>query len=226
MTTRIVTSCVVIALGATVLTGDSGRASEPAGPGVTAEQAVQRLHDGNARFAAGRSTPEHEGAERREAVAQGQSPLAIVLGCSDSRVGPEVVFDQGLGDVFVIRTAGHVVDDVALGSIEYAAEHLGTPLLMVLGHERCGAVSAAVAGGEVHGHLAAVLKAIEPAVHEARNIPGDTVDNAVRANVRLVTRQLETSAPILASLVKAGRLKVVGARYDLDTGKVELLDRP
>jgi len=156
-------------------------------------------------------------------LATGQTPFAVVVGCSDSRVAPEIVFDEGLGDIFVIRTAGEVVDDAALGSIEYAVEHLGSPLIVVLGHERCGAVSAAVAGAQAPGHIATLLKAIEPAVEQTKGKPGDAVENAVRAQALDVAKQLREAEPILAERVRTGRLKIVAARYDLDTGKVEVL---
>ena len=132
------------------------------GSGVTAEEALRRLERGNARFVAGRlseTTPAGIAKIRRN-VALVQKPYAIVVGCSDSRVGPEVVFDQKVGDIFVVRSAGEVVDSVGLGSIEYAVSHLGVPLIVVLGHERCGAVTAAVAGSKEAGHINAVLKAI------------------------------------------------------------------
>jgi carbonic anhydrase len=197
-----------------------------AGPGatITADDALARLRAGNERFVAGDLSHPNTGPDRRAEVAKGQVPFAIIVGCSDSRVGPEVVFDQGLGDLFVIRTAGNVVDDVALGSIEYAADHLGAPVILVLGHTRCGAVSAAVAGGEAHGHIGSIVEKIKPAVEETRGKPGDPVDNAVRANVRHVVRQLRGASPILSKLVKAGKLRVVGACYDLDTGRVEFLE--
>ncbi len=166
--------------------------------------------------------PEHV-AEARRAVAKRQMPFAIIVGCSDSRVGPEIVFDQGLGDIFVVRTAGEVVDATALGSIEYAVEHLGSSLVVVLGHERCGAVSAAVGSNKEPGHIAAVLKAIEPAVEQTKGKPGDPVENAVRAQAVDVAKQLQDAKPILAERVHSGRLKIVVARYDLDTGKVEFL---
>jgi carbonic anhydrase len=162
-------------------------------------------------------------AEARRAVAKGQTPFAIIVGCSDSRVGPEIVFDQGLGDIFVVRTAGEVVDATALGSIEYAVEHLGSSLIVVLGHERCGAVSAAVARAKEPGHIAAVLKAIEPAVEQTKGKPGDPVENAVRAQAVDVAKQLQDAKPILAERVHSGKLKIVAARYVLDSGKVEFL---
>ena len=163
--------------------------------------------------------------EARGAGAKGQNPFAVIVGCSDSRVGPEMVFDQGLGDLFVVRTAGEVVDSAALGSIEYAVEHLGSSLIVVLGHERCGAVSAAVAGAKEPGHIAAVLKAIEPAVKQTKGNPGDPVENAVRAQALDVAKQLQEAEPILAERVQSGKLKIVAARYDLDTGKIDLLTR-
>jgi carbonic anhydrase len=187
-------------------------ADAPSG-NVNPDQALQRLTEGNARFVSGHlshTAPEYV-AEARGKVAQAQRPFAIIVGCSDSRVGPELVFDQGLGDLFVVRTAGEVVDEVALGSIEYAVEHLGSALIVVLGHERCGAVSAAV------------LKAIGPAVEQTKGQPGDPVENAVRAQARDVAQQLQGATPILAERVQAGQLKVVAARYDLDSGKVEWL---
>lgn len=196
----------------------------PAGGSVLADKALKRLQAGNAHFVSDSSTRTNKHALRRAEVAEKQKPFAIVVSCSDSRVGPEVVFDQGLGDLFVVRTAGHVVDDVGLASIEYAVEHLGPSLIVVLGHERCGAVAATVAGGEAHGHLPAIVKAIKPAVARTKGQPGDTVDNAVREHVREVTAHLAKAGPVLAERVKAGSLKVTGARYDLDTGRVQFIE--
>ncbi len=136
-------------------------------------------------------------------------------------MGPEIVFDQGLGDVFVMRTAGNVIDDVGLGSIEYAVEHFGTRLVVVLGHDRCGAVSAALADGEAPGHVQAVVNAIRPAVAEAKGLPGEALENAVRANVNATVEKLRTTNPILPARIKAGKLQILGARYDLDAGRVE-----
>jgi carbonic anhydrase len=194
---------------------------------VSPDEALNRLMQGNARFASGHLTharPEQI-VEARSTLSKGQNPFAVIVGCSDSRVGPELVFDQGLGDLFVVRTAGEVVDSVALGSIEYAVEHLGSPLVVVLGHERCGAVSAAVSGAKEPGHIAAVLKAIEPAVEQTKGQPGDPVENAVRAQALDVAKQLQEAKPILAERVQSGKLKIVAARYDLKTGKIELLAR-
>lgn len=198
-------------------------AEEPAA--VTSDDALKRLLDGNAKFVAGKSNAARgqDLVARRKAVAKDQKPFAVIVSCSDSRVPPELTFDVGLGDIFVVRTAGEVVDAVAMGSIEYAVEHLGTPLIVVLGHQRCGAVSAAVAGANEPGNIPDVLKAISPAVEETKGKPGDPVDNAVRANALDVARRLESSGPIIAPRAQSGKVKIVAARYDLDTGRVELL---
>lgn len=199
-------------------------AHEPAG--VTADEALLRLEQGNARFVRGqlsKTTPASI-ADSRQKVAQGQKPFAIIVGCSDSRVGPEVIFDQKVGEIFVIRTAGEVVDPVGLGSIEYAVAHLDSPLIVVLGHERCGAVSAAVSGAKEPGHIGTVLKEIQPAVRMTKGQAGDPLENAVRAQARNVAAQLQASGPILKEAAQSGKLKIVAALYDLDSGKVSRLD--
>ncbi|HVX65920.1 MAG TPA: carbonic anhydrase, partial [Bryobacteraceae bacterium] len=178
---------------------------------------------GNGRFVAGRARHPNESAARLAEVAKAQHPLAAVLACSDSRVPPELVFDQGVGDLFVVRVAGNTADDVAIGSLEYAVEHLGAKVVMVLGHKRCGAVSAAVAGGAAPGHIRALVDALQPAIHGAKGKAGDPVDNAVHLNVAQVTGKLRSSEPILSESVHAGHVKVVGAYYDLDSGKITLL---
>jgi carbonic anhydrase len=140
-----------------------------------------------------------QGVQRRAQVAPSQQPLAAIPSCADSRVPPEIVFDQGLGDLFVIRVAGNTADDVALGSLEYAVEHLGLHLVMVLGHKRCGAVQAAhdllTKGEHLPGHIAALVVPIVPAVQAAQTMSGDVVDNAVTTNVRMVTAHLRTTTP-------------------------------
>jgi carbonic anhydrase len=190
---------------------------------VTADAALAKLMDGNRRFVAGRHENSSRSPQRRAELTQSQKPSAVIVSCSDSRVGPEVVFDQGLGDIFVIRTAGQVLDAPGIGSIEYAVEHLGSPLIVVLGHERCGAVTAAVESGNAPGHIDALVKAIRPAALETKGQPGNHVDNAVRANVRRVVRQLKNSQPILAEFSHAGKVKIVGAYYDLETGAVVMV---
>jgi carbonic anhydrase len=193
---------------------------------ATDEAPLQQLIDGNQRYAAGHPLHPNQDADRRTEVAGGQHPIAIVVGCSDSRVPPEIVFDQGLGDIFVVRVAGNVVDDQALGSIEYAVEHLHVHLIVVLGHEKCGAVAAAVEGGEAPGHIASIVEAIQPAVEKARTEPGDLLDNAINENVLRVVQQIKTSQPILAHEVQADGLTVVGARYNLAPGTVQWLSQP
>jgi carbonic anhydrase len=189
-----------------------------------ADRLLQQLLAGNRRYVAARALRPHQAQERRLAVAKGQRPFAIVLGCSDSRVPIEIIFDQGIGDLFVIRVAGNIVDDAVLGSIEYAVEHFGVPLIIVLGHQRCGAVEAALQGGKGPGHIGRLIQAIAPAVNGIKGDQGAALDRAVRANIRWVVQQLKSSAPILAGHVREGKLKVIGARYDLESGRVEVTE--
>jgi carbonic anhydrase len=166
-----------------------------------------------------------EAAKRRAELTKSQHPFAIILGCSDSRVPPELVFDQGLGDLFVARVAGNVIDDHSLGSIEYAVDHLGARLIVVLGHQRCGAVKAAketiAAKTEAPAHIQSLVTAIQPAVEATAK--GD-LEATVEANVKNVTQALRSSAPLLKPKVDSGELKVVGAYYSLDTGSVAFMD--
>ncbi|MHB8773368.1 MAG: carbonic anhydrase [Syntrophales bacterium] len=195
------------------------------GPAVSAETAEQRLLEGNRRYVDARMAHPDQTARRRDEIARAQHPFAAIVSCSDSRVPPEVIFDQGLGNLFIIRLAGNIVDAAALGSIEYAVEHLGVRYVMVLGHERCGAVEATVKGGSAPGQIGILVKAIQPAVDEVRSRPGDLLDHAVRANVDRVVERLRSSAPILNEAVKKGVLTVKGAYYDLDDGTVSILPR-
>jgi len=199
------------------------RASAPST--VNADEALKLLLAGNQRFVGGNlnSVTRDEMAQRRAELVQGQKPFAIVLCCSDSRVGPEIVFDQELGNIFVVRTAGEVLDAAGIGSIEYAVAHLGSPLVLVLGHEYCGAVAAAVADAKEPGRIADIVKAIRPAVAKTKDQPGDPLHNAVLANVRDIVARLRSTGPVLSEAVKAGRLKVAGAVFSLKTGKVELV---
>ncbi|MCB9497775.1 MAG: carbonic anhydrase [Fibrobacteria bacterium] len=201
--------------------------ASPSGASLTPDEALARLLEGNRRFVANKSFHPNETPEAREKLAKGQNPFAVILGCADSRVPPEVVFDFGLGDLFVIRVAGNIVEDAGVGSIEYAIDHLGTPLIVVLGHERCGAVSATIQtldeGGEAPGQIAELVRKIKPAVEAVTKVPGDRVDNAVRENARRMAAEIAGLEPILKEKVDAGKLKVVAARYDLDSGVVEIL---
>jgi carbonic anhydrase len=191
--------------------------------GPTADAALAELKAGNEHHATKHYDHPHETAERQKELASGQHPHASVLACADSRVPPEIVFDQGLGDLFVIRVAGNVAGDDEVASLEYAAEHLNVSLIVVLGHQKCGGVTAAVQGGEAPGHLPALMKLLQPAVEKTKGTAGDAVANAVRANVEIVVGQLRASKPILGALVTAGKMKVVGGVYSLDTGRVDWL---
>jgi carbonic anhydrase len=192
--------------------------------GVSADNALTRLLEGNQRYVRHREQHPDQSPARQKQLIGGQHPFAVILGCADSRVAPELLFDQGLGDLFVIRVAGNIVDDAILGSIEYAVEHLGTKLIVVLGHEKCGAVSAAVEGGEAVGHLKSLVMEIQPSVSATAKNPGDKIHNCVVENVRRVARQIRQSEPVLKGAVERNGLKVVAADYALDTGKVTLLD--
>jgi carbonic anhydrase len=199
----------------------------PPEPAVnTPDDALNNLMAGNARYMQGSPIHPNQSAERQAEVAQGQHPWAAILGCIDSRVPPELVFDQGLGDLFVARTAGQVIDNVVLGSLEFAVEE-GVKLIMVLGHQSCGAVKATIqtlqTNGHAEGQIAALVEAIKPAVIEAQSQPGDILDNSVRANVTLEVEYLKSSSQIISHAVDQGTIGVVGARYDLGTGAVSVI---
>jgi carbonic anhydrase len=190
---------------------------------------LSNLKQGNQRFASHMQKHPDQGGKRVHQLAQGQHPIATVLACADSRVPPEIVFDQGLGDLFVVREAGHVADDATLGSIEYAVEHLKTPLIVVLGHESCGAVTAAVDVMDSHqpagGHIELLVEDIRPAVQEAgtHGSRESRIARAVTANVKLVMGQLTRNDAALAKAVRAGAVRIVGAVYDLHTGRITWL---
>ena len=197
--------------------------NNPAKNNLTGDEAIDRLMAGNRRYVTAKQTHPNQMPERRAELMDGQRPFAVILGCADSRVPPEVIFDQGLGDLFVVRVAGNIIDDVVLGSIEYAASHLHTPLIMVLGHSQCGAIGATVAGGDLEGHIPSLAEAIRPVLDSIQDHTGNLVDNTARANARMVSEQLKQSTPVLSDLVNEVELKVVAAFYDLDTGLVEIL---
>lgn len=191
--------------------------------GVDSDLVLAELRAGNARFVDGKPKRPRAGKKRVAEVAKGQHPEAIVLGCSDSRVVPEIIFDQGLGDLFVVRVAGNVSEPATLGSIEYAASHLGAHVIVVLGHTRCGAVKATCEGGEAPGNVGALVSEIAPAVSVARlrSSEATLVDDAVHVNERVVVDQLMRESDILANMLESGELRIVVATYDLDTGVVD-----
>jgi carbonic anhydrase len=190
---------------------------------VSAADALLRLQDGNARYVADRAERPNATSTRRIQLAGGQSPFAVVLACADSRVVPELIFDTGLGDLFVIRVAGNITDDAAvLGSIEYAIGHLDTQLVVVLGHQSCGAVGAAVVGDPTDDHIDELIAAIAPAVEKARGMEGDLHANAIVVNAKMVADELRTKEPVMARHVAKG-VQVLPALYSFDTGEVSVL---
>ena len=181
--------------------------------GTDSQQALNHLKAGNARFVSGALTPKDNYATLREQLSAGQHPFAVVLCCSDSRVAPEIIFDQKLGDLFVIRNAGNIVDEEVLGSIEYAVEHLGTPLVVVLGHSCCGAVTATCQGGNLPGHIVDIAQRIRPSIST-----GCCIDDNAKQHAKRMTQLIEED-----EIVHHVGAKVVAAFYDLQNGKVEWL---
>jgi carbonic anhydrase len=192
---------------------------------VQPADAIARLKEGNGRFMSGNLGATAGITKRREELTQSQHPFAIIVGCADSRVPPEIVFDQGLGGLFVLRVAGNVVNDHSLGSIEYAVDHLEVRLIVVLGHQSCGAVKAAkeiiASKSKAPGHVQSLVTAIQPAVKATVNAD---LEATIEANVKNVVRELRSSMPVLKPKVDSDELKVVGAKYSLDTGAVSFLD--
>lgn len=191
-----------------------------------AKNPLDRLKQGNQRYITSTTVCHDDWTAKRTALVQNQTPFAIIVSCSDSRVPPEIIFDQTLGALFVVRVAGNVVDDFAIGSIEYGVSVLGANLLLVLGHSNCGAVDAALKGMKFDNHIQSVLTAIQPAVNATKGESGNLLEKATKANVRNVEETLKRSKPVLANLIEKGTLQVIGGYYDLDSGKVEFLDKP
>lgn len=189
---------------------------------LTPDAALQKLIEGNQRFVNHHPQYPDQSELRLHEVAQAQHPFATILSCADSRVPAEIVFDQGIGDIFDVRIAGNIATHEAIGSIEYAVVLLGSPLLMVMGHERCGAVTAAVQKESLPGDISTFVKAIKPALKRVKDQPGDAVENAVVANVQYQIERLQRSK-LLTKQVESGKLKIVGGRYDLDTGRVTII---
>lgn len=203
---------------------DAAIAAEPAvnNANLTPAQALQKLMDGNERFVAKKRQNPNQTLARLTEVAKGQKPFAAILGCADSRVPTEVVFDQGLGDIFVVRVAGNIATTEEIASHEFGTLVLGAKVLLVLGHTRCGAVEAAIAGGEFPGLISSLVHAIKPAVDDSEGKPGDRLENAIKSNVMLQVRRLKVSS-VISKLIKEDKLKLVGGYYNLDTGKVSLI---
>jgi carbonic anhydrase len=204
------------------------RAADPAHsdqPSVAPAEAISKLKEGNARYTSGNLQHPGQTAERRTELAKTQHPFAAIVSCSDSRVPPEVVFDQGLGDLFIVRVAGNLINDEGLGSLEYTVDHLGTRLILVLGHQRCGAVDAAretiAAKGKAPGHIQSLVTAIKPAVEATAK---EDLDATIKANVKHVVDAVRSSTPILKAAVDSGKIQVIGGYYSLDTGAVTFLD--
>jgi carbonic anhydrase len=247
------TSCFIVSI--LLVANQFAQGADPAHPDqpiVSPGEAISRLKEGNGRFTAGSPQHPHESvderkymaadsyenagmiflgmtaeqaAKRRAELTKSQHPFATIVSCSDSRVPPEIVFDEGLGDLFVVRVAGNVINDESLGSIEYSVDHLAVRLIVVLGHESCGAVKAAketiAAKGKAPGHIQSLVTAIKPAVKATVN--GD-LDATIKANVKHVVDTLRSSTPILKGKVDSGEMKVIGGYYNLDTGAVSFLD--
>jgi carbonic anhydrase len=194
------------------------------------DEIVEKLLEGNRRFVEGK--PLHPRRTPRDftGLAESQAPLAVIVGCSDSRVAPELIFDQGIGDLFVVRIAGNVVSGpgrIVKGSIEYAVLELGVRLIMVLGHSGCGACKAAIehieARDSLPGAIADLINPIRPAVKMVTNMPGDKLTNVIKANVQQGVMRLRVLQPVLSKFANSGELKVVGGTYQLSTGRVELI---
>ncbi|MGQ4649760.1 carbonic anhydrase [Lyngbya aestuarii] len=189
---------------------------------LTPDQALEKLMAGNQRFVQKKIQKPNQDVERLKEVAQEQFPFASILSCADSRVPPEIVFDQGLGDLFVVRDAGNIATPEEIGSLEFGTLILGSKVLMVLGHESCGAVKAALTGKPVPGQIGSIILAIKPALAMSEGKTGDRVDLAVRDNVLLQMEKLKES-PVITQLIEENKLKLVGGRYDLDTGEVTIV---
>ena len=220
----------LIGAGTVIAPGGIAAAAPANRTRLTAAQGLALLKEGNRRFVSDRPATGPLSRARRLEIAKGQTPFAVLVSCSDSRVGPEQLFGRGLGELFIVRNAGNTAASTqAMGSIEYAVAELGVPLVVVLGHQSCGAVAAATSvvtqNASFPGSIGRMVEPIIPAALAVRGRTGDMVDNAVRENVRMVVKQLRTSAePMLLDPQRAGKLKVVGAYYRLDTGAVDFFD--
>lgn len=189
----------------------------------TADEALKILLEGNQRFLKGTLEHPNHCEESRQSVAGGQEPIATVLTCADSRVPPVDIFDQGIGDLFVVRVAGNIIGDHSLGSIEYAIQHLHTPLVIVMGHACCGAIGAVASEVKLDGHMASFTAPIQTAIKKVKDMEGDLVNNAAKEVAVMIAKQIAESEPIIADIAKEGKVKIIPAYYDLSTGEVSLL---
>ncbi|MBT3366085.1 MAG: carbonic anhydrase [Nitrospina sp.] len=183
---------------------------------------IKKLLEGNQRYITGGALHPNQSFEHRIELTKGQKPIAAILTCADSRVSPEIIFDQGLGDLFVLRVAGNVINDMFIGSLEYAVEHLNVSLLMVLGHSQCGAVDATIKGGNPPGHINSLVQAIKPALDRLKKQSPDWVNIVAKENVKIGVERLRTIDPILTARYDEGDIDIVGAFYDIKSGKVSL----
>lgn len=191
----------------------------------TAEEVVEMLLQGNKRFVSGSLIHPNHCEESRQSVMHQQEPIATVLTCADSRVPPVDIFDQGIGDLFVVRVAGNIIGDHTLGSIEYAVAHLHTPLIIVMGHSSCGAITAVASGANLGGHMATLAPPIQTAIKNIKDFEGDLITNASKEVACQIARSIETSEPIIADFVADGTVKVIAAYYDLQSGIVSVLPK-
>jgi carbonic anhydrase len=190
---------------------------------LSPEESLKKLIEGNKRFVSGKSIRPNQSEIKIKELAKGQKPFAVIVGCSDSRVPNEIIFDQGLGDLFVIRTAGQVSSYASWGSMEFASAVLGAKLIVVLGHTKCGAVAAACTVPDVPGHIVTLINAIKPAAELAKDRKGDHIENTVKVNVAMQVESLSKLEPVLSKRYTNKEIKIIGAVYDLETGKVEFL---
>jgi carbonic anhydrase len=188
-----------------------------------AEDPLEKLKIGNGRYVDSKTVCHEDWSVKRAALVEKQKPFAVIVSCSDSRVPPEIVFDQSLGDLFVVRLAGNVVDDFAIGSIEYGLAVLGARIVVVLGHSECGAVQATLNGGTYNNHIQEVVNAIRPAIETAKDQGSNQLEKAIKDNVQMVAETLKKSKPVIAEFVQKKEISVVGAYYHLESGKVEFL---
>jgi carbonic anhydrase len=216
------TGVLTAGLGSNLLAAEKKVPVTPVEDNITPDKALQELLDGNDRFVKSKRRNPNQTQSRLVEVAKSQKPFASILGCADSRVPSEIVFDQGLGDLFVCRIAGNIATTQQIGSLEFGSLVLGAKVIMVMGHERCGAVDAAIKGAQVPGQIGSLLQAIKPSVESSKEQSGDKLENACKANILAQVEKLKSSS-VLSELIKAEKLKIVGGYYDLDTGKISLV---